>query len=271
MAEIEKTEILVSVQWLKDHLLDAGIRILDARTPREYMYGHIPNAVLVGYEHIAKDEPNAPYLEVIPKEDAEKAFGDLGIGNNTTVIVYGDRGGSYAARVLWTLEYYGAKAKLLEAGFQRWARDGYPVTRDVPQVKAREFKAEVNSDIRAETDYIAKKLGDPSLVVLDSRSPDEYNGLIVQTARKSRIPGSVNVPWDLCVGANGMLFGSPDALRKVFEERGITKDKEVATYCMVGERAAHSYLALRLLGYPKAKLYEKSFSEWGNSPNLPVE
>lgn len=267
----ENREILVSAQWLKEHLSDPNVRILDARTPREYMWGHIPNAVLVGYEHVTRDDPNAPYLEVLSKEEAERAVGSLGISNDNTVVVYGSMGGAFAARVFWTLEYLGAKVRLLEVEFQRWAKDGYPVTKEAIQVKEAQFKATVNGGLRAEADYIAKKLGESSLAVLDSRSPEEYMGLMVQTARKSRIPRSINLPWELCRGGNGVLFGSPDALKKVFEGKGVTKDKEVVTYCMVGDRAAHTYVALRLLGYPKAKVYEKSFSEWGNSPSLPVE
>ena len=265
------TEILVSADWLKENLSNPAVRILDARTPREYAAGHIPNAVLVGYEHFARVDDSTPYLEVLPKEEAEEAFGSLGIDNDTTVVVYGDRGGITAARVFWTLEYYGGKARLLEVGFYRWLKEGYPVTRDAPRIPRARFEASVNEHLRVDAGALLKKLEDPDLIVLDTRSPEEYAGIVVQTRRVARIPGSINLPWDNCVGRNGELFDQPDALRKVFEERGITKDKEIVTYCMVGERAAHTYVALRILGYPHAKLYEKSFSEWGNSDDLPVE
>jgi len=133
------------------------------------------------------------------------------------------------------------------------------------------LKARIGEHLRVDAGALLKKLEDPDLIVLDTRSPEEYAGIVVQTRRVARIPGSINLPWDNCVGRNGELFDQPDALRKVFEEIGITKDKEIVTYCMVGERAAHTYVALRILGYPHAKLYEKSFSEWGNSDDLPVE
>ena len=128
----------------------------------------------------------------------------------------------------------------------------------------------MNEHLRADANYLLKKLKDPGVIILDTRSPEEYAGIVVQTRRASRIPGSINLPWDTCVGRTGELFDDPEAMGKVFEKGGITKDKEIVTYCMVGERAAHTYVALRILGYPRTKLYEKSFSEWGNSDELPV-
>jgi thiosulfate/3-mercaptopyruvate sulfurtransferase len=263
-------EILVPAEWVQQHLNDDNVRIFDMRSPVEYSTGHIPNAVLIHYDKIVDFDPAKPFFDIAPKERIEALLSEKGINNNSKIAIYGDRGGASASKLFWVLEFYGANVALLEISFSAWKMKGYPVTRDVPKPQPAKFTAKTNKDYRVSAEYISSKLGKPNVILVDTRNPEEYEGLIASSPRPGRIPSSVNLPW--FEGASmEKLFKDKNELEKLFSSKGITKDKEVIAYCQVGERASHTFLALRLAGYPNAKIYDRSFSEWSARSDLPVE
>ena len=264
-------DILVSADWLLQNLSDRSIRIFDIRSPLEYASGHLPNAILITYERIVDFDPNRPYLDVASKERIGELLSEKGVGNDMKVIIYGDRGGASAAKLFWVLEMYGANVKILSMPYSVWRAKGYPVTTEKFKPEPAEFVANSHGkDLRVSSDYIASKIGDSNVVLIDTRSPEEYEGYVASGPRPGRIPGSRNIPWSGGVG-DTEIFKSAAELAKLFEGRGVTKDKEVVCYCQVGERASHTLLALRIAGYPNVKIYDRSFSEWSNNFELPVE
>lgn len=269
--DYDNMDILVSASWLKEHLEDPKVRILDMRSPMAYRIGHIPNAQLVRYENIVKVQPGFPFLMVPSREDAERAFGEMGIDNEKTVVVYGDAAEPQAARVFWTLDFYGAKVKMLDTEPRAWAHLGLPITSDLPQIQQTKFTASLALEKQADVQYVMSSLTKQDVTVADTRSPEEYNGTMGTGLRQGHIPGAVNIPWSECIGSQGKIFQPALDLANVFKTHGISKDKEVVTYCFVGERAAHTYVALRLLGFPKIRLYDRSFAEWSGNTTLPVE
>lgn len=263
-------EILVPAEWVVQHLNDNSVRIFDMRSPVEYSTGHIPNALLIHYDKIVDFDPAKPFFDIAPKERIEALLSEKGVGNNSKIVIYGDRGGASASKLFWVLEFYGADVGLLEVSFSAWKMKGYPTTRDVPKPQTAKFTAKTNKDHRVSAEYISSKLGKPNVILVDTRNPEEYKGLIASSPRPGRIPNSINLPW--FEGASmEKLFKEKNELEKLFNSKGITKDKEVIAYCQVGERASHTFLALRLAGYPNVKIYDRSFSEWSAREDLPVE
>ncbi len=265
-----KEDLLVEPEWLAQHLDDKGVRILDMRNPMNYMAGHIPNGSLVYYEQITQLRAGNPGAVAEPAA-IEKVFSELGIDNEKTVVIYGDPGTPTGCRLFWTLEYYGhRKVKLLHGDFGKWVSLRLPVTRDSVKAEASHFEAKPDESKIVDSKYILQNLRKESPKVLDNRSPEEHSGMARVGRRAGRIPGSVNLPWQMCA-AMGAVFRPPDQLEQVFNGKGLKKDEELICYCFVGERSAHTYAALRLMGYEKVRLYDRSFMEWGNNLELPIE
>jgi len=244
--------------------------LIDLRPPEDFAAGHIPGAVhldLWGVSLIDTDPaPLRAFMWMI-----DHLFQLRGVEPSTPVVVYDEQSGMRAARAFWFLEYFGhPDVKVLDGGFGAWTRAGLPVTRDAVAPTQSTWTGTPQERAIATWRDVEARLGQKDVVILDTRSDDEYSGTLVRAKRGGRIPGAVHVEWARNLGPDGR-FKPVDELRRMYESAGVTPDKEVVTYCQGGYRAAHGYLALRLLGYPRVRNYTGSWKEWGDREDLPIE
>jgi thiosulfate/3-mercaptopyruvate sulfurtransferase len=249
---------------------DARPLVIDLRPPEDFAAGHIPGAVhldLWGVSLIDTDPaPLKAFMWMI-----DHLFNLRGVDAKTPVVVYDDQSGIRAARAFWFLEYFGhPRVQLLDGGFGAWIRAGLPVTRDAAPPPKSAWAGTPQEQTIATWRDVKDRLGRPDVVVVDTRSNGEYDGTTVRAKRGGRIPGAVHVEWTRNLRPDGS-FKPAGELRAMYESAGVTPDKEVITYCQGGYRAAHGYLALRLLGYPRVRNYTGSWKEWGDREDLPVE
>ncbi len=271
---------LVSAEWLLEHLDDPGLKVVevDYDPATAYEIGHIPGALLVDWR---RDLNKYPERDIIDVEGFERLMSSLGISNDTHVVLYGDYNNWFAAFAYWIMKIYGHdRVSLLDGGRTYWIKKGYPMTREKPKPEPAVYRVtRVDLTLRAYFLDVLKKLRDPSVALVDVRSPDEYHGRITappeypneQAQRAGHIPGAINIPWAQTVREDGR-FKPVEELKRLYESMGVTRDKEVIVYCRIGERAAHTFYVLReLLGYPKVRVYDGSWSEWGNMVGAPIE
>jgi thiosulfate/3-mercaptopyruvate sulfurtransferase len=265
--EYARPQMLVDTAWLAAHVNDAGVRVVDMR-PNGYATGHVPGAVHLANSAI-RDSKNPPGFVPSPAV-FESLMGRLGITNATRVIAYDERGGLYAARLWWLLQYYGhANVALLDGGWTKWAAEGRPTAADVPSVSAT-FTARPDPEWLATADDVLAAIKSGGTKIIDARTAGEIAGRDLRNIKRGgAIPSSISVYWEDGLNPD-RTFKSAADLRALFEARGLRPTDEVIAYCQVGMRASHDLFMLHLVGYDRLRHYYGAWEEWGNSDLLPI-
>ncbi len=274
-------EVLVSTEWVAQHLDDPNVRIIESNEdPLLYPSGHIPGAVEVDWVRDLNDPLRRDYLD---REGFEKLMSRIGVTPDMTVVLYGDKNNWWACYAFWVFQLFGhTNAKIMDGGRLKWEKEGRPMTREVPHYPPTEYRAPERDDskIRAFRDQVLAHVqaGKP---LIDVRSPEEYRGERLHmpdypnegALRGGHIPGAVNIPWARAINPEDGTFKPADELRKIYiEEAGIRPEDDVIVYCRIGERSSHTWFVLTyLLGFPKVRNYDGSWTEWGNLVGVPIE
>ncbi len=272
-------EVLVSTEWLAGRLDEPGVVVAEVDENVDlYEEGHIPGAVKL---HWRDDLQDPVERDVVERDVFEALLGGRGIGNDTTVVVYGDKNNWFAAYAYWYLKLYGHEdVRILDGGRQKWIDEGRELTTDVPSPAAKPYTAkERDETIRARRDQVLAGLGDGGRALVDVRSPQEYAGELMAppgyeqegASRTGHIPTAQSIPWAQAVRDDG-TFKAADELAQLYGGKGVTSDKQVTAYCRIGERSAHTWFVLHeLLGYEDVRNYDGSWTEWGNLVDVPIE
>ncbi len=273
-------EKLVTTDWLAEHLGDPSLRILESdEDVLLYDIGHIPGAQKVDW-HADLNDPLV--RDYVSPAQFQALLRRLGIDEQTTVVLYGDKNNWWATYALWVFELFGfTNTRILDGGRIKWEQEGRPMTVEVPRLPASSYAAPPRSDERIRAffrEVLAHVEGRGKLV--DVRSPDEYTGKKLHmpdypqegAMRGGHIPGAKSVPWARAANPDGTFKGR-DELRAIYEgEAGLRKGDDVIAYCRIGERSSHTWFVLTyLLGYDKVRNYDGSWTEWGNVVRAPIE
>jgi thiosulfate/3-mercaptopyruvate sulfurtransferase len=273
MKGYQNPQLLVTAAELKTRVDgDAASRplILDLRPPEAYAAGHVPGAIHLDLWGLSLTDTDPAPLKAFMWM-IEHVLAIHGVTATTPIVVYDDQSGIRAARAFWFLEYFGhPSTRMLDGGFGAWSRAGFPVTRDASPPPKSDWTGSREARAIATWRDVRGAIDQKDVVILDTRSEGEHNGTVVRAARGGSVPGAVNIEWTANLTPEGD-FKPAAELKQMYESAGVTPDREVITYCQGGYRAAHSYIALRLIGYPRVRNYVGSWKEWGDRTDLPIQ
>ena len=264
--------LLIEPDDLEHYLSNPSVRIVDLCRADIYARQHVPGAVHLDYTKIIRNKP--PVIGLLPEDSTlNQIFSDLGLTANTQVVAYDEEGGGKAARFLWTLQAMGhTHVTLLNGGLAAWAAEGHRVDATVETIAATSYAVNVNNSVVADRAYILGQLKNTAISLLDCRTAREFSGEVRSAERAGHIPGAVNMDWLLAMDqSRNLRFRTPDELRALLTQRGVTPDKEVIVYCHTHHRSAHTYMVLKSLGYARVRGYPGSWSDWGNAADTPVK
>ena len=275
---MSRSDVLVDADWVDAHLDDPGVVLVEVdEDTTAYDKGHIRNAVKLDWK---KDLQDPVRRDFVDRRGFEQLLSERGIGNDDTVVLYGGNNHWFAAYAYWYFRLYGHQAvKLLDGGRKKWELESREMVTAVPQRARTSYQATVqDASLRAMRDEVIAAIGKQNLV--DVRSPDEFTGKLLapahlpqeQAQRAGHIPTAKNVPWSKAANDDG-TFKTDDALRALYQaEAGLDFSKDTIAYCRIGERSAHTWFVLHeLLGQPRVKNYDGSWTEYGSLVGVPIE
>ncbi|MBI3965767.1 MAG: sulfurtransferase [Chloroflexi bacterium] len=269
---------LVSTDWVAEHLNDPNVRLIEVDVDTTaYDSGHIAGAFGVNWSTQLSDQIQR---DIPSKADWEQLMSQAGVGPETKIVYYGDNNNWFAAFAYWVTKMYGHdNVTLMNGGRKKWELEGRPLTTEAARITPTQYRAKaLDLTYRAYMPDVRPYVGAPAgKALVDVRSPAEYQGEIIappglpETAQRcGHIPGAANVPWGQAANEDG-TFKSAEQLRELYGGKGVTPDKEVVTYCRIGERSSHTWFVLKeLLGYPNVKNYDGSWTEWGSVIGAPI-
>jgi len=274
-------EVLVSTQWVADHLEDPSVRLLESNEDvLLYETGHIPGAVKIDWVGDLNDALIRDYIE---RDQMERLLRAKGVSKNTTIVLYGDKSNWWATYAFWVFRLFGLKhLKVMDGGRARWEQEGREFVTDDPDIAEGNIVVgeRDESGIRAlRGDVLTHARSGKPLV--DVRSPEEYRGERLHmpeypnegALRGGHIPGARSIPWGRAVSPETETFRPASELKTIYqEENGLEPEQNVIAYCRIGERSSHTWFVLTyLLGFPRVRNYDGSWTEWGNSVRAPIE
>jgi thiosulfate/3-mercaptopyruvate sulfurtransferase len=270
---------LVTIQWVKDNLANPSVRVVEISVDTSlYDTEHLPGAVNFSWTTQLQDQVQR---DIISKQDFETLLSRAGIEQDTHVVLYGDNNNWFAAYGFWIFKYYGhEQISLMDGGLKKWKLEGYPMTAEVPLYPPSQYRVDkVQTQYRADRDYVKARLGVSGFELVDVRSVAEYTGEIIappgmpETAQRAgHIPSAINVPWSQAVAEDG-TYKSKEELAALYGGKGVAGNgNEVITYCRIGERSSHTWVVLKyILGYQNVRNYDGSWTEWGNLIGNPIK
>ncbi|HEY7171553.1 MAG TPA: sulfurtransferase [Vicinamibacterales bacterium] len=270
--------VLVTTEWVAQHANDATVRVVEVDVDTTaYEQGHVPNAIAWNWTTELCD---TIVRDIVPKDKLETLLGKSGIGNDTTIVLYGDNNNWFAAWAFWQLKIYGHEdVRIMDGGRKKWLGETRELSTERPQVKTTTYKAkDPDNSIRAFLPEVQQAVKAKSAALVDVRSPQEFTGEILAPPglpetcqRGGHIPGAKSIPWAKACNDDG-TFKSRDDLQRLYGEQGIVGSKPVIAYCRIGERSSHTWFVLKyLLGFNDVKNYDGSWTEWGNLVGAAVE
>ncbi len=271
-----RPELLAETEWLAEHLDDPGVRVVDADYPEAYTRAHIPGAVGLPDANIYLKTARGETFLMGPEPFAA-TMSALGIGDDTAVVVYDGRSSLYAARLWWTLAYFGhPNVRVLNGGWHKWLLEGRPVTMAPPGGRPvagpGRFTPRVEPGLHTDCARLRSAIGRANAAILDVRTDAEWTGADDRrNARRGHVPGAVHLEWvNFVTDDDRRVFKPATELREMLGSLGVSPDREVYVYCQAGIRAAHGTLVLKLLGYERVRNYDGSMRDWANREDTPL-
>lgn len=257
--------MIISTTNLNSILHDSNIVIIDTRSFKEYLEGHIPGAVNLDLFAFHWIDTTKEGIENFNRQ-TETLFSFVGITLEKKIVFYDDVSGMLAARGVWMLMYFShPDVSILDGGIKKWKQENLQLETKSNGFKPAKFSGKINPDIISKFEYLKDNLN--NLKIIDARSQGEFDGSIIRAARAGHVPNAINIDWKFNLNEDG-TFKNDQELTKLYD---IPKNSEIVTYCQGAYRAANTFLVLKKLGFKKVRVYLGSWGEWGNRLELPVK
>jgi thiosulfate/3-mercaptopyruvate sulfurtransferase len=265
--------MLVTVDWLGDHLNDPSLVLLQIGDRKDYDTGHIPGAQFLEYQSISTPHGEGLMLELPPVEQLVSVFERLGVSNRSHIILYfGTNWVTPTTRVYWTLDYLGLgdRTSILNGGLVAWQATHHGVSTEVKQPAKGSITPAIRKEIVADAPWVSSHLHQPTVTIIDARTHEFYNGSQRDgNPRSGHIPGATNLTYLDVVDQDNNKFKSPDALKDLFRAAGLKPRNTMVSYCHIGQRATVLYFTAKMLGYD-VKMYDGSWEDWSHRKDLPI-